>query len=93
MICENIRYAEEEPILLDTLGQHTGLKDKNGNKIFRGDIVYVIPEDENGVVEWDNDTARYIVSTDNTVYDFDYLYGHDLEIIGNVYDNPELLEE
>ena len=29
LICENIRYVEAEPIFLDTVGQYTGLKDKN----------------------------------------------------------------
>lgn len=77
----------------ETIGQYTGLKDKNGEEIYEGDIVYIIPEDETGVIEWDNEMARYIVIYDNIITDFDNWYGEDLEVIDNIYDNPELLEE
>lgn len=52
-----------------------------------GDIVYIIPEDENGEVKWDNETARYIVVYDDIVTDFDNWYGKELEVVGNVYDS------
>ena len=80
-------------VLEETIGEYTGLKDKNGKEIFEGDIVYIIPEDETGVIEWDNERARYIVIYDNIITDFDNWYGKDLEVIGNIYDNPELLEK
>ena len=80
-------------VLGETVGQYTGLKDKNGKEIFEGDIVYIIPEDETGVIEWDNERVRYIVIYDNIITDFDNWYGKDLEVIGNIYDNPELLEK
>lgn len=77
----------------ETLGQFTGLNDKNGKETYEGDIVYIIPEDERGIIRWDNETARYVVVYDNIITDFDNWYGKDLEVIGNIYDNPELLEE
>lgn len=77
----------------ETIGQYTGLKDRNMKEIYEGDIVYIIPENETGVVEWENEIARYVVIYDNIITDFDNWYGKDLEIIGNIYDNPELLEE
>lgn len=77
----------------DTIGQYTGLKDKNGNEIYEGDIVYVASEDENAIIEWDEQTARFILSFDDWFTDFDNYYGKDLEVIGNIYDNPDLIKE
>ena len=48
-------------------------------------------EDENAIIEWDEETARFIISFDVWVADFDNYYGKELEVIGNIYDNPELL--
>ena len=86
-------HLQETNVDEETIGQYTGLKDKNGKEIFEGDIVYIIPEDETGVIEWDNERVRYIVIYDNIITDFDNWYGKDLEVIGNIYDNPELLEK
>lgn len=81
--------AEVDP---ETIGQYTGLTDVNGNKIFEGDVVRYDYEEERGIVQWDNDTARFIITCSTFISDFDSVYGEELEIIGNVYDNPELLE-
>ena len=85
----NDYFDIEDMILM----QYTGLKDKNGKEIYEGDIVYIMPEDERGIIRWDNETARYVVIYDNIISDFDNWYGKDLEVIGNEFDNPELLEE
>lgn len=82
--------AEIDP---ETIGQYTGLTDKNGRKIFEGDIVWNSYNENYGKVEWDNDTARFIITCSTFTVDFDSVYGEELEIVGNVYDNAELIKE
>ena len=80
--------------------QSTGLKDKNGKLIYEGDIVkFNFDTDEiKAVVSWDSqeligfylNTTDYFKSKYLTDYDF---YKNDYEIIGNIYENPELIKE
>lgn len=76
----------------DTVGQYTGLKDKNGKKIFEGDIVDILTENEEiGVIEYDD--GGFQVEADGFIVDFHAnINGTDLEVIGNVHDNQELME-
>lgn len=77
------------------LEQYTGLKDKNGKEICEGDIVLDYYDgDDAFIVEWDKDKASFILTgTDNIAsVSFDNFYSDkDLEIIGNIHENPELL--
>lgn len=107
-----IHYVNDKIVSSKTVGQYTGLTDKNGNKIFEGDIIRLTPPKESGEI--------YIATPRNPQEDrilkvifFDgmfavdmskwFKYGHGkvalqtyetnrIEIIGNIYDNPELLE-
>ena len=79
-------------VIPETVGQYTGLLDKNGRKIFEGDAVWFSDEKERGVVCFDEIGACFSVRFDTFDANFDHLYSNELEIIGNVYDNPELME-
>ena len=76
----------------NTVGQYTGSKDMNDTKIFEGDIVYSARDAEPAVITWDDFTVRFIIEFDGIITDYDNYYASDLEVIGNIHDNPELLE-
>ncbi len=84
---------EKYPVYADTVGQYTGLTDKNGTKIFEGDIVKYGDTVHNVVFEQRNGTA-YFGLVYSTLETLSFGYYQDLkqiEVIGNIYDNPELL--
>lgn len=77
----------------DTVGQYTGLTDKNGTKIFEGDIVKYGDTVHNVVFEQRNGTA-YFGLVYSTLETLSFGYYQDLkqiEVIGNIYDNPNLV--
>lgn len=78
-------------VIPETVGQYTGLTDKNGKKIFEGDIVDILTENEEiGVVKYDD--GGFQVEANGFIVDFHTnINGTDLEVIGNIYDNPELI--
>ena len=84
--CKNgIRY-EVDP---DTVGECTGLRDKNGKLIFEGDIVKAPTGHISEVVYWHDGFCQYC---DCHKMHTDGVYADILEIIGNIHDNKELLK-
>jgi uncharacterized phage protein (TIGR01671 family) len=74
----------------DTVGQYTGLKDKNGKRIFEGDIIKMSDE-EVGAVVYRNDCAGYELTCSGCA--FCLSQENERLVIGNIHDNPELLKE
>ena len=98
---------ESYHIKSETVGQYTGLNDKNGNKIFEGDILSIFQKSDsvgryfdppikypaNVIVKWDLCAWMWEVILQEKFYlSFPDAWCHyECEIIGNIYDNPELI--
>lgn len=75
--------------------QCTGVKDESEDLIYESDIVELDDGTElvNAVIEWDGNAGCWNIRTYDTIYTFDNLYGNKMRVIGNIHENPELLEK
>lgn len=104
-IRENINTATHDSfcnyyVYPATIGQYIGIIDRNGQKIFDGDIIRAIAEGEEDIytVEWCGDRKypafdlKPQIDCDGNGLSYLLWVEAEIEVIGNIHDNPELLE-
>lgn len=98
----------DEAVVPSSVGQYTGLTDKNGKKIFEGDIISIAQKSDslgtyfhppvrypvNAIVKWDLCSWLWECTQDGQTWyiQFPDAWCHfEYEVVGNIYDNPELI--
>ena len=82
---------KEWEVIPETVGQYIGLKDKNGKKIFEGDVL--IFDGDKFVISWNDERCGFRM--DYWMFDEQYdlsEFWPTSEVIGNIHDNPEVKE-
>ena len=73
-------------VYTDSVGEYTGIKDKNGTEIYEGDI---LQRNDNSITVVEFDNGMFTTAYDSLKFE---LYDNGSVVIGNIYQNPELSE-
>lgn len=86
------RYMRNQ-VYPDSVGQYTGLKDSEGTEIYEGDILESVAfgSEEIGKVIYSEDDAMFELEMDGVILNFSNEDSKSWTVIGNLYENPELL--
>lgn len=85
---QNLNVCPRYRVFCETVGQYTGLTDKNGKKIFEGDILYDEYNESNCLIKFDEGSFCFV--DDNICQSVWGCSMLGFEVIGNIHDNPEL---
>lgn len=88
-VIQDLKFGINEPIYKRTVGQYVGIEDSTGNRIFECDILKNV-FGEYGIVEC-SDNFFYIRKALTNDYSPECFSGS--KVVGNIYDNPELVRE